>query len=545
MNRLENENQQISEQIDEVKQKRGDLENKINNRRKRAQEMQDKLSLEGGVFAKRRDELNKKKARLDMEIDQIYEQIRTLCGELLPFAFVPQYCKDLRKRLTEEEKIRSENLVASEVKKALDIVEKEVIIKIKEKLGASGGEDKNANKKLNQNLITELQNIFRNTVLNNYPSALKLEQSNIDNKNRNNSAGRKNSQDDNDNNIKLIHHLSGFEQNKILGWTDAVLNDIPKKIKILNDNLEKLTIDLQKTEDDLKKAPSDEVIAPLINELNSINQEIGNCETLVKQAEEKIAELQFRLKHVNAQIKQLELARRGYEKVHRGVELAHKVQDALQDYEVQLKEEKLNQLSQSLLDCLNELMHKEIFHKVFIEPESFAVTLYDKEGKAVPKEQLSAGEKQIYAIAILWALARTSGRPLPFIVDTPLGRLDSDHRLNLVQNFFPVASHQVMIFSTDTEIDQKYFEDLSEHISKSYRLEYDNKEGRTKVEPGYFWRLNKKNEEEMMVEKEYRMDKEKQAEDNNGEHNAIERKESQEKEGQKQKQEQMAPATSK
>ena len=179
--------------------------------------MQDKLSLEGGVFAKRRDELNKKKARLDIEIDQIYEQIRTLCGELLPFAFVPQYCKDLRKRLTEEEKIRSENLVASEVKKALDIVEKEVIIKIKEKLGASGGEDKNANKKLNQNLITELQNIFRNTVLNNYPSALKLEQSNIDNKNRNNSAGRKNSQDDNDNNIKLIHHLSGFEQNKILG----------------------------------------------------------------------------------------------------------------------------------------------------------------------------------------------------------------------------------------------------------------------------------------------------------------------------------------
>ena len=115
-------------------------------------------------------------------------------------------------------------------------------------------------------------------------------------------------------------------------------------------------------------------------------------------------------------------------------------------------------------------MHKKIFNRAVIEPETFAVTLYDLSERPVPKEQLSAGEKQIYAIAILWALAKTSGRPLPFIVDTPLGRLDSDHRLNLVQNFFPVASHQVIIFSTDTEIDKGYFEELSEHLSKSYQI---------------------------------------------------------------------------
>jgi DNA sulfur modification protein DndD len=286
--------------------------------------------------------------------------------------------------------------------------------------------------------------------------------------------------------------LSNIEKKKILGWTDEVLNKIPKRMKSSNNTLEKLTIELQKTEDVIKKAPSDEVVGPLINELNSINREIGNNETVLKQIDENIRQLQYKLKNSKSQIENLKLEARNHEKLQRGISLAQKVQVALEEYEIRLKKEKIGQLSQSLLDCLNELMHKEEYHGVVINPETFAVTLYDAQNHAIPKEQLSAGEKQIYAIAILWALARTSGRPLPFIVDTPLGRLDSDHRLNLVQNFFPVASHQVIVFSTDTEIDQKYFEDLSGNISKSYKLDYDREEGRTKIEPGYFWRMKEK-----------------------------------------------------
>ena len=61
------------------------------------------------------------------------------------------------------------------------------------------------------------------------------------------------------------------------------------------------------------------------------------------------------------------------------------------------------------------------------------------------KDELSAGEKQIYAIAILEALAKTSGRHLPIIIDTPLGRLDSEHCTKLINNYFPYASHQVII----------------------------------------------------------------------------------------------------
>ena len=80
--------------------------------------------------------------------------------------------------------------------------------------------------------------------------------------------------------------------------------------------------------------------------------------------------------------------------------------------------------------------------RVAISSKDFSVVLFDREDRPLPKDSLSAGEKQIYAIAMLWSLARTSGRPLPVIIDTPLGRLDSDHRRLLVERYFPHASHQ-------------------------------------------------------------------------------------------------------
>ncbi len=78
---------------------------------------------------------------------------------------------------------------------------------------------------------------------------------------------------------------------------------------------------------------------------------------------------------------------------------------------------------------------------------------------------------------LLWILKRLSG----YIF------LDSDHRERIVNEFFPKASHQMVILSTDTEIDREYFQDLIPYVSKAYCLEFDEKENSTKVVPGFFW----------------------------------------------------------
>ena len=87
-------------------------------------------------------------------------------------------------------------------------------------------------------------------------------------------------------------------------------------------------------------------------------------------------------------------------------------------------------------------------------------------------------------------MARVSGRNLPVVIDTPLGRLDSSHRSNLVERYFPAASHQVILLSTDTEIAKTEIEQLrqQEAIAQQYLLEYSSSKRQTKVYPNrYFW----------------------------------------------------------
>jgi DNA sulfur modification protein DndD len=97
----------------------------------------------------------------------------------------------------------------------------------------------------------------------------------------------------------------------------------------------------------------------------------------------------------------------------------------------------------------------------------------------------------LLAIAILWGLARASGRPLPTVIDTPLGRLDSQHRDHLVRRYFPHASHQVLLLSTDEEITGTYYKALRPSIGREYRLSFDEKNARTVVEPGYFENISR------------------------------------------------------
>ena len=141
-----------------------------------------------------------------------------------------------------------------------------------------------------------------------------------------------------------------------------------------------------------------------------------------------------------------------------------------------------------LLESTRTLMHKKsLIGRVQVDPDTFEITLFRKNDDPLPKNLLSEGEKQMFAIAILWALAKTSGRPLPFIIDTPLARLDEGHRASIVEKFFPAASHQVLIFSTDKEIEYEDSRKMAPYVTRSYAMEYIEDEGATKKHDGYFW----------------------------------------------------------
>ncbi|ABG51186.1 conserved hypothetical protein [Trichodesmium erythraeum IMS101] len=167
-----------------------------------------------------------------------------------------------------------------------------------------------------------------------------------------------------------------------------------------------------------------------------------------------------------------------------------KVKQTLQLFKHKLTLKKLNKLEREVTECFRYLLHKsDLVHRVAIDTDNFTLFLYNNQGQLVPKNRISAGEKQLLAISFLWGLARVSGRRLPVAIDTPLGRLDSSHRQNLVERYFPAASHQVILFSTDTEISKSEVENLRnlEAIANEYLLKYDAKKNQTNLKKGYFW----------------------------------------------------------
>ena len=92
----------------------------------------------------------------------------------------------------------------------------------------------------------------------------------------------------------------------------------------------------------------------------------------------------------------------------------------------------------------------------------------------------------MFAISILWGLALSSGYKLPVIIDTPMARLDSVHRSNFINKYLPNASSQVIVLSTDEEINGEYLEAVRDYVNSAYTLEYNEAEKCSSIRPGYF-----------------------------------------------------------
>jgi len=104
-------------------------------------------------------------------------------------------------------------------------------------------------------------------------------------------------------------------------------------------------------------------------------------------------------------------------------------------------------------------------------------------------KQFSKGEKQIYILSLYWAMIKISSHEIPFIIDTPYSRIDMEHRDNISTLFFPKISHQVIILSTDEEINKHYYSKLKPFIAKEYLLDYDKVNNKTYVRNKYFFEV--------------------------------------------------------
>jgi len=144
---------------------------------------------------------------------------------------------------------------------------------------------------------------------------------------------------------------------------------------------------------------------------------------------------------------------------------------------LKIKEEKKYALQDAIKEGLDSLFHKKSFIsdvKVVIQNDIMDVELYDNQGNALEKENLSKGEQQLYATALLNALVEESGIQFPVIIDSPLQKIDKQHSENIIKDFYPKLSNQVIVLPLlEKELSREEFEMMKPMVSKSFKIEQD------------------------------------------------------------------------
>jgi len=248
--------------------------------------------------------------------------------------------------------------------------------------------------------------------------------------------------------------------------------------KALEAKLQECRAALELIQRRLARIPDQEAIRHLLDEREVLEKSIHELEFGKKALLEsrRVVELEAnqldrRLQKETAALKsnevdQLRLSRQ-VEHLQRARETVVRFKEALVARDIERIEKEI------LLSAQRLFSKKKLITGVSINPETFHLTIRDAAGLVFSPLQLSAGERQILAISVLWGLSKASGKSLPVFIDTPLGRLDHDHRDRLVASYFPHASHQVVLLSTDEEITPDRYKRMTPWVGRVASLVFD------------------------------------------------------------------------
>lgn len=268
------------------------------------------------------------------------------------------------------------------------------------------------------------------------------------------------------------------------------LTETERQVQEVLRDREELTEQIATLESQLDVLPAEEAVQELLNEEHHRETAINEIENELRKAIEE-REMLFRLceesRRKYTRIAETELKKHNTnEDTLRVVTHAQRTQVVLDELEHRLVRKHLSKLEIELSEKLAMLHSKRLVENVRILPDTFEIELSTAGGIKTPASRLSAGERQLLALAVLWAVQSYSEKKMPMIVDTPLGRLDSKHRKNMVERFLTEASHQTIVLSTDSEVTPELVRGVQDHIGAQYLLDYHENDQSTRIVEGYF-----------------------------------------------------------
>jgi DNA sulfur modification protein DndD len=410
-------------------------------------EAEEQYRLQGGLMAEKRQGLESSKKETQARKDNILQELRAIASQAGPLLLVENEILALRKQSRAEQNIETQNLLLEELRTR----DKKIIKSLK-------------NAEIDDGSRMVLEALFE-----------------ADIEERKKQSGE-----------QVFLQLEKSDQEKIETYSEKFFEEIKHRIKKTLQALEDTEQEIKNIEEYLLATPDEASVegfrkAMFEAESDKLKfraaKELAHAEQERLQKEEESLDRKIEAKEEeSSNIEFLEA------EIRRKIQYAQKARLTLEKYKGEIISAKIGKVGTLILECFQMLLQKKnLVHKISISEKDFSISLFDKNDKQLELSRMSAGERQLLAVSILWGLARASNRQIPNIIDTPLGRLDGQHRDNIVRNYFTKASDQVIILSTDEEIDENLHSVLGNSVSRQYELVYSDESQSTQVKEGYFF----------------------------------------------------------
>lgn len=444
--------------LDRKNKERDEVKNELNQFKTQYEEAKKRFQATFHAEPESKDGLRqteKRRIQASNRLGQVESEIKTLCEDHLPFSIAGKLFSAIRSQIESERETAQNEAIrenaAALARKIVRVVEEPEPI-YREKLSAEK--------------MAELeQRIYR---------LLK----------EGNSVG----------DVVKVLNLSDRDAARVLQKMESLEDSDVFLIQPLLEEKQELAAEIRKLESALQPGVASDTERELFDQLQ---EEMESCSTQIGRKTEQIRLLEDEILGLGKRISDIELeVEKLYDKHNVSKEKADFIEECdaianlLNQFTVRLRKNKVHLLQEKTFEMYKLLSSKSgLIKDIIIDEKSYEIRIIDRNGHEIKKSGLSAGEKEVFAISLLWGLAQTSQLKLPIIIDTPLSRLDSTHRDNIVSNYFPNAGEQVIVLSTDTEIDNDYYRLMKPHLCGAASLEFEPRQELTTFKEGYFWEI--------------------------------------------------------
>ncbi|WP_137165419.1 DNA sulfur modification protein DndD [Salinimonas lutimaris] len=442
---LQKQKESFKVEADAYKEQANELYPKITSLRFEMSQIEKSIQERGGAFAITRDEEKGKQKSLEREIDTIKGKVLHELDGAFPLSLAPNAVNRLFQQLAQEKELKAkqsfnEQFLAQTEKLATEL---------SAALEADGAQ---VNELLKAYIVTNGGIRAESTI----------------------------SLDISD---REFHQLESLRDDA--NESKAKLGNTLSELTAAESVLDSLTLRIQ-------RAPDEKELVSLYERLRELDKAVAKEKEVYKDVLQKAQKSMTKALESAKRLEKLFNQQKNEKSLQKAVARVSSTQGALQEFSKKLTQLRVAQLEDLFALAYRKLARKEDLKLTAkINPETFDVALVDLDGMEINRKSLSAGEKQIFAFAILEALGKLSGKVLPVVVDTPLGRLDSKHRDKLIKHYFPEAGEQVILLSTDTEVDADFYSILQPEVSHAFEINFDETTRCSSVTEGYFWENQK------------------------------------------------------